>query len=162
MWSVSRVELGVYKAHRPGPSQSFTGLPAHNTHTKHEGLCEYSISGLVRCRSREVFNWPRYIIPLFSGLCHRAPLAPSRTLFLDFVAPPPRGSLSAILCRYDERFLSFPLVCPFKIVASSLLIRAGHSDASSIIAEIPRRRELKQCRSRNFKLLRSLYSLRAV
>lgn len=41
MWSVDRVELGVYKACRPGPSQSFTGLPAHHTHTKHEGLCEY-------------------------------------------------------------------------------------------------------------------------
>jgi hypothetical protein len=34
-------ELGVYKAARPGPSQSFTGLPAHHTQTKHEGLCEY-------------------------------------------------------------------------------------------------------------------------
>lgn len=46
LWSVDRVELGVYKARRPGPSQSFTGLPAHHTQTKHEGLREYSITGL--------------------------------------------------------------------------------------------------------------------
>lgn len=45
LWSVARVELGVYKARRPGPSQSITGLPAHHTHTKHEGLCEYPPRG---------------------------------------------------------------------------------------------------------------------
>lgn len=49
LWSVSRVELGVYKARRPGPSQSFTGLPAQYTHQTWRPLWVFHGLELVRC-----------------------------------------------------------------------------------------------------------------
>jgi len=56
LWSVSRVELGVYKARRPGPSQSFTGLPAqHHTHQTWRPLWVFH-NGVGELDPRTVFN----------------------------------------------------------------------------------------------------------
>lgn len=98
---MSRVELGVYKACRPGPSQSFTGLPAHNTHTKHEGLCEYSARG-----------WCSRGVQLYSR---------GRSLFR--LLPPSRSSLGHFirLCRLSHESLNGSHTSDFSSISSDVM-----------------------------------------